>query len=168
MLWERRDFETVCRRSLLDDGKVGSLEVLKAFANSLKRRLDAVNANRSAVKVMFPAFIANPDISRCSLLIVIEQLNEELTKFESKLKPKVDEEVPMDVTAPAETMDGAGDSDIRMVYDVTRSVSVPRSYIPTLASHLRTVGERTFMCVLDIGDMFLNFMLLYPTLCTLA
>ena len=65
-----------------------------------------------------------------------------------------------------------GDSDIRMVYDGTKcglngSVWVPRFYMPTLSSHLRTVVEGTYMCDVDIGEMFLNFML-HPTLRTLC
>ena len=65
-----------------------------------------------------------------------------------------------------------GDSDIRMVYDGTKcglngSVWVPRFYMPTLTSHLRTVVEGTYMCDVDIGEMFLNFML-HPTLRTLC
>ena len=65
-----------------------------------------------------------------------------------------------------------GDADIRMVYDGTKcglngSVWVPRFYMPTLSSHLRTVVEGTYMCDVDIGEMFLNFML-HPTLRTLC
>ena len=61
-----------------------------------------------------------------------------------------------------------GDADIRMVYDGTKcglngSVWVPRFYMPTLRSHLRTVVEGTHMCDVDIGEMFLNFML-HPSL----
>ncbi len=61
-----------------------------------------------------------------------------------------------------------GETDIRMVYDGTKcglngSVWVPTFYMPTLASHLRAVVEGTHMCDVDIGEMFLNFML-HPTL----
>ncbi len=61
-----------------------------------------------------------------------------------------------------------GETDIRMVYDGTKcglngSVWVPTFYMPTLTSHLRAVVEGTHMCDVDIGEMFLNFML-HPTL----
>ena len=61
-----------------------------------------------------------------------------------------------------------GAFDIRMVYDGTKcgldgSVWVPSFFMPTLASHLRAVVEGTHMCDVDIGEMFLNFML-HPTL----
>ena len=61
-----------------------------------------------------------------------------------------------------------GESDIRMVYDGTKcglngSVWVPTFFMPTLTSHLRAVVEGTHMCDVDIGEMFLNFML-HPTL----
>ena len=55
-----------------------------------------------------------------------------------------------------------GDDDIRMVYDATKSglnesIWVPGFPLPTIESHLRAVEEGTFMCDLDIGEMFLNF-----------
>lgn len=61
-----------------------------------------------------------------------------------------------------------GDDDIRMVYGGTKcglngSVWVPRFYMPTLRSHLRTVVEGTHMCDVDIGEMLLNVML-HPSL----
>ncbi len=46
---------------------------------------------------------------------------------------------------------------------VNGSVCVPTFYMPTLTSHLRAVVEGTHMCDVDIGEMFLNFML-HPTL----
>ena len=61
-----------------------------------------------------------------------------------------------------------GEDDIRMVYDGTKcglngSVWVPTFFMPTIKTHLRAVVEGTFMADLDVGEMFLNFML-HPTL----
>jgi hypothetical protein len=55
-----------------------------------------------------------------------------------------------------------------MVYDGTKSglndsIWVPSFFMPTMASHLRAVTEGTYMCNVDIGEMFLNFML-HPTM----
>jgi hypothetical protein len=57
-----------------------------------------------------------------------------------------------------------GDEDIRMVYDGTASglndsLWVPRFGMPTIRTHLRGVEPGTFMADVDIGEMFLNFML---------
>jgi hypothetical protein len=57
-----------------------------------------------------------------------------------------------------------GIDDIRMVYDASvsglnDSIWVPRFPLPTLKTHLRAVEEGTFMADLDIGEMFLNFIL---------
>ena len=57
-----------------------------------------------------------------------------------------------------------GMDDIRMVYDGTAShfndaVWVPTFGLPTIATLLRGTGPNTWMVDLDIGDMFLNFML---------
>ena len=56
-----------------------------------------------------------------------------------------------------------GESDIRMVYDGTkcglhRAVWIPSFFLPNVQSHLRAVEEGTFMCDVDLGEMFLNFM----------
>jgi hypothetical protein len=57
-----------------------------------------------------------------------------------------------------------GNTDIRMVYDGTASgfndsVFVPTFGLPTVETLLRGTGPDTWMVDLDIGDMFLNFML---------
>jgi hypothetical protein len=57
-----------------------------------------------------------------------------------------------------------GNTDIRMVYDGTASgfndsVFVPTFGLPTVETLLRGTGPNTWMVDLDIGDMFLNFML---------
>lgn len=57
-----------------------------------------------------------------------------------------------------------GKSDIRMVYDGTASgfndsVWVPNFGLPTVDTLLRGTGPNTWMVDLDIGEMFLNFML---------
>jgi hypothetical protein len=57
-----------------------------------------------------------------------------------------------------------GEEDIRMVYDGTASglndsLWVPRFAMPTIRTHLRGVEPGTFMADVDIGEMFLNFML---------
>ena len=36
---------------------------------------------------------------------------------------------------------------------------MPRFALPTISSHLRQVEAGTFMCDLDVGEMFLNFVL---------
>jgi hypothetical protein len=51
-----------------------------------------------------------------------------------------------------------------MVYDASVSglndiIWVPRFPLPTIRTHLRSVEEGTFMADLDIGEMFLNFIL---------
>ena len=56
-----------------------------------------------------------------------------------------------------------GEDDIRMVYDGTKcglnaAVWVPSFFMPTVQSHLRAVEEGTNMCDVDVGEMFLNFM----------
>jgi hypothetical protein len=53
---------------------------------------------------------------------------------------------------------------ICMVYDGSASglnyaMWVPRFPLPTIQTHLRAVEEGTFMADLDIGEMFLNFIL---------
>jgi hypothetical protein len=57
-----------------------------------------------------------------------------------------------------------GDKDIQMVYDGTASgfnasVWVPNFGLPTVETLLRATSPDTWMVDLDIGDMFLNFML---------
>jgi hypothetical protein len=57
-----------------------------------------------------------------------------------------------------------GESDVRMVYDATRSnlnasLWAPNFGLPTVDSLLRGVNEGTWMGDLDIGEMFLNFCL---------
>jgi hypothetical protein len=57
-----------------------------------------------------------------------------------------------------------GADDIRMVYDASvsglnDSIWVPRFPLPTIKTHLRAVEEGTYMADLDVGEMFLNFVL---------
>ena len=57
-----------------------------------------------------------------------------------------------------------GEDDIRMVHDASVSglndtTWVPRFPLPTIQTHLRSVQEGTWMADLDIGEMFLNFVL---------
>jgi hypothetical protein len=57
-----------------------------------------------------------------------------------------------------------GIDDVRMVYDRTRSglndvIWVPRCPLPTVNTMLRAVDAHSFMGDLDIGEMFLNFIL---------
>ena len=57
-----------------------------------------------------------------------------------------------------------GVEDIRMVYDGTKSglnenIWVPRFPLPTVNTHLRAVDSSTWMSDMDIGEMFLNFIL---------
>jgi hypothetical protein len=57
-----------------------------------------------------------------------------------------------------------GEHDIRLVYDGTksglnRSVWAPWFPLPTIETHLRCVEAGSFMGDIDIGEMFLNFML---------
>jgi hypothetical protein len=54
--------------------------------------------------------------------------------------------------------------DVRPVYDgsvsgLNKSIWMPRFVLPTIQSHLRQVEAGTFMCDLDVGEMFLNFIL---------
>ena len=55
-----------------------------------------------------------------------------------------------------------GESDIRMVYDGTKSglndsMWVPRFALPTIDTHLRSIEEGTFLADVDVGECFLNF-----------
>ncbi len=57
-----------------------------------------------------------------------------------------------------------GDTDIRLVYDGTKSglnraVWAPWFPLPTVEAHLRCVEPGSYMGDIDIGEMFLNFML---------
>jgi hypothetical protein len=57
-----------------------------------------------------------------------------------------------------------GDDDVRPVYDGSISglndcIWMPRFVLPTIQTHLRQVEAGTFMCDLDVGEMFLNFIL---------
>jgi hypothetical protein len=57
-----------------------------------------------------------------------------------------------------------GNDDIRMVYDASVSdlndtIWVPKFPLPTIQTHLQSVQEGTWMADLDIGEMFLNFIL---------
>jgi hypothetical protein len=57
-----------------------------------------------------------------------------------------------------------GESNVRMVYDGSASglndaIWVPIFPLPTIQTHLRAVEEGTYMANLDIGEMFLNFVL---------
>ena len=56
-----------------------------------------------------------------------------------------------------------GEDDIRMVYDGTKcglndAVWIPSFFLPSVQTHLRAVEEGTYMCDVDVGEMFLNFM----------
>jgi hypothetical protein len=57
-----------------------------------------------------------------------------------------------------------GDDDIRMVYDGSVSglygaMWVPRFVLPAINTHCRAIEEQTFMADVDVGEMFLNFVL---------
>jgi hypothetical protein len=57
-----------------------------------------------------------------------------------------------------------GEDDIRMVYDgsvsgLNDAIWVPGFTLPTVLTHLRAVEAGTFMADVDVGEMFLNFML---------
>jgi hypothetical protein len=57
-----------------------------------------------------------------------------------------------------------GEMDVRMVYDASVSglndlIWVPRFPLPTIGTHLRAVEKGTYMGDLDVGEMFLNFVL---------
>jgi hypothetical protein len=57
-----------------------------------------------------------------------------------------------------------GEDDVRMVYDGTKSglndcIWVPRFPLPTVGTHLRAVEAGTYMGDMDVGEMFLNFIL---------
>jgi hypothetical protein len=57
-----------------------------------------------------------------------------------------------------------GEEDVRMVYDGTKSglnhcISIPCFPLPTVGTHLRAVEAGTFMGDMDVGYMFLNFVL---------
>ena len=57
-----------------------------------------------------------------------------------------------------------GEDDIRLVYDgsisgLNLSIWVPHFFLPTIRTHLRAVDESTYMADVDIGEMFLNFVL---------
>jgi hypothetical protein len=57
-----------------------------------------------------------------------------------------------------------GEDDICLVYDgsvsgLNLSIWVPCFFLSMLRSHLRDVDEDTFMADVDIGEMFLNFIM---------
>jgi hypothetical protein len=57
-----------------------------------------------------------------------------------------------------------GEDDIRLVYDgsvsgINLTIWVPRFFLPTVRTHLRAVDANTFMADVDIGEMFLKFIL---------
>jgi hypothetical protein len=57
-----------------------------------------------------------------------------------------------------------GEDDIRLVYDgsvsgLNLTIWVPRFFLPTVRTHLRAVDKNTYMADVDIGEMFLNFIL---------
>jgi hypothetical protein len=57
-----------------------------------------------------------------------------------------------------------GDDGIQLVYDGTvsrlnTSIWVPRFFLPTIRTHRLAVDEGTYMPDIDIGEMFLNFIL---------
>lgn len=45
------------------------------------------------------------------------------------------------------------------VSDLNNSIWVPRFPLPTIKTHLRAAEEGTYMANLDVGEMFLNFVL---------
>lgn len=57
-----------------------------------------------------------------------------------------------------------GENDVRPVYDgsvsgLNDAIWMPRFVLPTIQTHLRLVEAGTYMCDLDVGEMFLNFIL---------
>jgi hypothetical protein len=57
-----------------------------------------------------------------------------------------------------------GEDDICLVYDgsvsgLNLSIWVPQFFLPALRTHLRVVDVNTYMADVDIGEMFLNFIL---------
>eukprot|EP00978_Attheya_sp_CCMP212_P021401 scaffold62428_cov58-Attheya_sp.AAC.4 len=65
---------------------------------------------------------------------------------------------------PVEKTKGDVVTDIRMVYDGSGSglnecMWVPRFTLPTIHTHLRSVGPDTYMSDVDLGEFFLNFIL---------
>ena len=57
-----------------------------------------------------------------------------------------------------------GEDDIRLVYDgsvsgLNDAIWMPRFALPTLNTHLRSVEAGTFLADIDVGEMFLNFIL---------
>lgn len=60
-----------------------------------------------------------------------------------------------------------GVMDIRLVYDgnksgLNKAVLAPWLPLPTIHEHLRCVAASSYMGNIDIGEMFLNFMLHPP------
>jgi hypothetical protein len=57
-----------------------------------------------------------------------------------------------------------GDNDIQLVYngsvsDLNLTIWVPFFFLPTLQTQLHAVDKNTYMADVDIGEMFLNFIL---------
>jgi hypothetical protein len=65
-----------------------------------------------------------------------------------------------------------GEDDLRLVYDGSVSglkdaMWMPRFVLPTLNTHLRSVEAETFLADIDVGEMFLNF-ILHESVCVYA
>ena len=64
------------------------------------------------------------------------------------------------------------ETDVRPVYDgsdsgLNESIWMPRFALPMIQTHVRQVKAGTYMCDLDVGEMFLNF-ILHNSICPLA
>ena len=56
------------------------------------------------------------------------------------------------------------ETDVRPIYDgsisgLNESIWMPCFALPTIQTHLRQIEAGTYMCDLDVGEMFLNFVL---------
>jgi hypothetical protein len=90
-----------------------------------------------------------------------ERMKEKLSKVRDRRYVKPSSEIQSLISFFAVPK---GEDDVRMVYDGTKSglnecIWVPRFPLPTVATHLRAVEAGTHMGDMDVGDMFLNFIL---------
>jgi len=102
---------------------------------------------------------------------LVPQRNEKDPNLRAAMRKKLDKIRKLGYIRPGEVKSltsffsvPKGDNDIRMVYDGTKSglndaMWAPWFALPTIETHLRAVGQGTFMGDLDIGDMFHNFVL---------
>lgn len=148
MASEGRKIDKSFLSKLLEPEKNASVDELKVFAASLKRRIDLLKAKvtptakPSMMQLMFASFIKDPSLEKPSLLGCIESLDAELTGLERDMEEPVSSPARSTTAASLNTSINVGDDESSN--DVAgRRAKRPRVSMPWEQGTIEAVGVRS-------------------------